>query len=357
MRRGAATALLPLLALPAAVACSDRVDAYVADEMARQRIPGLSLAVVRDGALAKARGYGLADVELGVPASERTVYQSGSIGKQFTAALVMLLAEEGRLGVDDPLGRHLEGVPAAWSGITLRHLLTHTSGIQDYTDTKVLDYRKDYSDEELERAIATLPLDFAPGEKWSYSNTGYLLLGLVVNRAAGRFYGDLLRERVFLPLGMESARVISEADLVPNRAAGYRLVDGEWKNQDWVSPTLNRQADGSLYLSVLDLVRWDAALSARELLRLESYEAIWKPAVLNDGTTAPYGFGWRLASTNGHATVFHSGAWQGFQGHIARFADDGLTVIVLANVDAADPEAIARGVAAIYVPGLAAEPG
>jgi CubicO group peptidase (beta-lactamase class C family) len=354
--RGTGIGALLLLAAAADVAGADRVDEYVAAEMARQKIPGLSLAVVRDGALERARGYGLANLELGVAASERTIYQSGSLGKQFTAALVMLLVEEGRLALDDRIGRHLPGLPPAWAGITIRHLLTHTSGIEDYTETELVNYRLDYTDDELLRLVATLPLDFAPGVKWSYSNTGYLLLGLVVNRATGRFYGDLLRERVFAPLGMRTARVISEEEIVENRAAGYRLVDGTWKNQEYVSPTLNRQADGSLYLSVLDLVRWDAALAARKLLRPESYEAIWKPVELNDGTTHPYGFGWQLAPTNGHPTLSHSGAWQGFQAHIARFAADRLTVIVLANVDAADPERIAHGVAALYVPELAVKP-
>jgi len=324
--------------------------------MARQKIPGLSLAVVRGGRLERAKGYGLANLELGVAASERTVYQSGSLGKQFTAALVMLLVEEGKLSLDDPIGRHLDGVPPAWTGITIRHLLTHTSGIQDYTETELLNYRLDYTDDELRKRMLTLPLEFKPGAKWSYSNTGYLLLGLILNRTTGRFYGDVLQERVFAPLGMGTARIISEEAIVQNRASGYRLVDGEWKNQEYVSPTLNRQADGSLYLSVLDLVRWDAALAARKLLRPESYEAIWRPVTLNDGATYPYGFGWELAPTNGHPTIAHSGAWQGFQAHIARYAADRLTVIAMMNLDSADPELIAKGVAALYVPELAAKP-
>ena len=152
----------------------------------------------------------------------------------------------------------------------MRHLLTHTSGIPDY-GPETVDFRKDYTEEELARLAFGLKLEFAPGSRWNYSNTGYVLLGIIVGKASGRFYGDLLAERVFAPLGMKTARVISEADIVPNRAAGYRLVDGQLKNQEWVAPKLNTTADGSLYLSVLDLVAWDrglragAVLEAREL--------------------------------------------------------------------------------------------
>ncbi len=335
---------------------SDRVDEYVRSEMAKQKIPGLSLAVVLNGTVERAKGYGLANVELQAPATEHTVYQSGSVGKQFTAAAVMLLVEEGKLGLDEPIGRYLAGAPASWTDITVRHLLTHTSGIKDYTDTDRLNYRLDYTDDELVRMAAGLPSDFAPGTKWAYSNTGYLLLGQIVNRVAGQFYGDLLADRVFGPLGMQTARVISEADIIPNRSAGYRLVNGEWKNQDYVSPSLNRQADGSLYLTVLDLVRWDKGLAERRLFKPSSYDVMWTPVRLKDGTSYPYGFGWELSPVNGHRVVMHTGSWQGFQAHISRFIDDHLSVIVMINSDTSEPEQIAHGVAALFVPDLRKKP-
>jgi CubicO group peptidase (beta-lactamase class C family) len=153
---------------------------------------------------------------------------------------------------------------------------------------------------------------------------------------------------------MDSTRVISEADIIPNRAAGYLLVKGEWKNQTYVAPTINRTGDGSLYLTAVDLAKWDMALTARKLLKPSSYEAMWTPVRLNDGTTYPYGFGWQLAPTNGHKTISHGGSWQGFLTHISRFVDDHLTVIVLVNTDSAETEKIAQGVAARYVPALAA---
>jgi CubicO group peptidase (beta-lactamase class C family) len=328
------------------------VDTFVQEEMTRLRIPGVALAVLREGRLFKAKGYGQANVELGVPVHVDTIFQSGSIGKQFTAAAVMLLVEEGKIGLDDPVGKFLESAPEAWKAITVRHLLTHTSGIKTYSPSD-LDYRKDYSEPELLRIAAGFPLDFQPGEKWSYSNTGYILLGMIIRRASGKFYGDFLRERVFAPLGMETARVIDEADIVPNRAAGYRLVNGALKNQEWVSPSLNTTADGSLYLTVLDMAKWDAALAGERLLKRASLEAMWTPVTLKDGKTHPYGFGWALAKANGHPVIEHGGAWQGFLNFIARYPDERLTVVVLTNLAGHDPARLAHRIAEIYEPALA----
>jgi CubicO group peptidase (beta-lactamase class C family) len=329
----------------------DEVDRYVQAEMARQRIPGLSLAVVKDGRVVKARGYGLANVELDVPATERTIYQSGSVGKQFTAAVILLLVEDGKLGLDDRLTRFFPDAPASWRDITIRHLLTHTSGIRNYTD-EALDRRRDYTDDELVALAAKAPLDFAPGTRWSYSNTGYVLLGIIVKKVTGVFYGDVLAARVFRPLGMTTARVISEADIVKNRAAGYRLVAGELKNQEWVSPSLNTTADGSLYVSVLDLVQWDAALAGTGFLSETSRRAWWTPVRLASGGSYPYGMGWEVDVLRGHRLVGHGGSWQGFKTQILRFPDDRLTVIVLANLAEARQTAIALGVASLYHAGL-----
>jgi len=284
-----------------------------------------------------------------VPAAPETVYQSGSLGKQFTAMAVMMLVEEGKLALDDPVARFIPDAPPAWKGITLRHLLTHTSGMGDYTEK--IDLRKDYSEEELVRFAEAQPLEFAPGEKWSYSNTGYMVLGHVIRKAAGQFYGDFLRDRVFLPLGMET-RVISEADVVPNRAAGYRLVDGVLKNQEWVAPSINTTADGALYFTELDLARWDAALYTERLVKRASLEQIWTPVRLNDGTQYRdkadgngYGFGWYVGTKDRRRVVEHSGSWQGFQTHIFRDLDDRLSVVVLANLEGSQPGRIAHGIA------------
>jgi CubicO group peptidase (beta-lactamase class C family) len=194
-------------------------------------------------------------------------------------------------------------------------------------------------------------MDFRPGEKWSYSNTGYVLLGIVIQRVTGKFYGDLLQEHIFQPLAMKSTRIISEADIVPHRSSGYRLVKGELKNQEWVSPTLNNTADGALYTNVLDLSKWDAALYTTQLVKQSSLDTLWTPVKLNDGKTYPYGFGWDLAPKNDHRAVSHDGAWQGFTMSISRYVDDHLTVIVMTNLDENNsrPEKIVEDVAAIYL--------
>lgn len=335
------------------------VDAIVSREMARQRIPGLALGVVRAGRLVRAEGYGLANVELDAKVTPRTMFQSGSVGKQFTAALVLLLAAEGRLDLDDAVSKHWLGAPTAWSDITIRHLLTHTSGIAEYTDR--IDLRREYTEDDVLRMAASAPLDFEPGTKWSYSNTAFAVLGVLIHRVSGTFYGDLLRARVFGPLGMTTARIISEADIVPGRAAGYRLVDGQLKNQEWVSPSLNTTADGALYLSALDMARWAEALETDVPLPRALRTAMWTPARLKTGEPAiardgGYGFGWFLTRRAGQPVTEHAGSWQGFQAYIGRFPDQSLTVYAFANLAASDPGLVARLVAGLYAPVLASAP-
>lgn len=342
-----------LLALGAASAAPDEVDDLVRARMEHQRIPGLALGVCRDGKLVKAQGYGLANVEHQVPVRPETVFQSGSVGKQFTASAVMLLVEAGKLDLDVPITRYFEGAPLSWQGVTVRHLLTHTSGIKDWEGEKDIDYRRDYSEDELVKLAMSLPPDFAPGTQWSYSNTGYVLLGILVHKVSGQFYADFLRERVFEPLGMTTTRVISEAQIVPNRAAGYELVEGRLQNQAWVSPSLNTTADGSLYLTALDLAKWDAALHDDRLLKPGGLARMWTPVKLANGTTYPYGFGWGIDEQRGHRLIEHGGSWQGFRSAIARYVESGLTVIVLANLAQANAEAIASGVAGVLDPSLA----
>ena len=286
---------------------SEKVDAYVAAEMRTEKMPGLALAVVRDGKTIKARGYGLANIELDVPVKPETIFQTGSVGKQFTATAVMMLVEDGEIRLDDPIGKYLPGAPATWKNITVRNLLTHTSGIHDYETESLtkkgaafVNLRDDYTEDELFKKFSGWPLDFPPGSQWRYSNSGYVVLGILIHKMTGQFYGDVLQERIFRPLGMTSTRIISEADIIPNRAAGYRLVNGEIKNQEWVSPTLNTTADGALYTNVLDMAKWDAALYTEKVLKKGSLDQMWTRVRLNDGKTAGYGFGWDINTVNGH---------------------------------------------------------
>ena len=249
--------------------------------------------------------------------------------------------------------------PDAWQPITFRQLLSHTAGIGDLPSG--FDFKRDYTDEELLKAIYSVPLAYEPGTGWKYSNPGYVTLGIVIKKISGQFYGDLLAERIFKPLGMTTARVISEADIVPHRAAGYRRVAGQLKNQEWVSPTMNRTADGSLYLTILDLARWDAGLRDDNLLQPVTRALMWTPVKLTSGDVneADYGFGWVSTKINGHAVVEHGGAWQGFTSHIARYTDDNLTVAALANLSAesrADPGGIVHHVAGMVASELMPRP-
>ena len=254
-------------------AATDPIDQWVESYMADNQVPGLALAVLEGGQIVKAKGYGLANIEHHVPVTPSTVFQSASVGKQFTAAGILLLVQDGKLALEDPISKYLRGAPKEWSKITVRHLLTHTSGIPDYgEDSTWLDLRRDYSEDELLHVISSHPLLRQPGEEWIYSNSGYTLLGMIIRAITGEHWGEFLRKRVFGPLGMETARVISEEDLVANRAAGYRLVDGGIRNQEWVAPSLNTVAEGSLYFTVLDLAKWDAALYREDLLSKASKE-------------------------------------------------------------------------------------
>ena len=325
------------------------VTEYVKTEMQRQHIPGLSLLVIKDGKIVRAEGFGLANVELQVPVKPETVFQSGSVGKQFTATAVMMLVEEGKIGLDDPLTKYFTDAPAAWKEVTIRELLSHTAGFGDYP--KDFDMRKDWTEEEELKLVESIPLAYPPGTSWAYSNFGYMTLGILIHRVTGEFYGDFLQQRIFQPLGMHSTRIISEADIVPNRSAGYRLVKGELKNQEWVAPMVNTTADGSLYFTILDLAKWDAALYTEKLLKRSSLDLMWTVVKLKNGqpNKGDYGFGWFIEQRHGHRCIQHDGSWQGFETAIDRYVDDQLTVVALSNLESAQPGKITQHVAEMYL--------
>lgn len=325
------------------------VTDYVKAEMQRQHIPGLSLLVIKNDKIIRAEGFGFANVELQVPVKSESVFQSGSVGKQFTATVVMMLVEEGKIGLDDPLTKYFPDAPATWKDVTVRELLSHTAGFGDYP--KKFNYRKDWTEGEELKLIESIPLAYPPGTSWAYSNFGYVTLGILIHRVTGEFYGDFLQQRIFQPLGMDSTRIISEADIVPNRSAGYRLVKGELKNQEWVSPVVNTTADGSLYFTTLDLAKWDAALYTEKLLKRSSLDLMWTPVKLKNGqpNKGHYGFGWFIDDRKGHRCIHHDGSWQGFETAIDRYVDDKLTVIALANLADSSPGKITQHVAELYL--------
>ena len=349
----------PAQALPAHSTAA--IDRYLREEMHRQGIPGISLAVVKEGTPLYVKGYGVATLEHDVPAMPQTVYQIGSIGKQFTAVAVMKLANEHKLDLDDKLSKYLPEVPPSWDRVTLRLMLNHQSGIPQFTtpQRQLLDLVHDYSDEELIKLAVSQPLDFEPGTDVSYSDTGYVLLGFVVNRVAGMFYGDFLRQTVFAPLGMNRTQVISDTDIVPDRASGYeKSATGVLHNQTYVSPALNRTADGSLYSTVLDLIKWDRALYGDAVLPHAQLERMWQVDAHRNGQRPlyTYGYGWENNRLRGQRLIEYDGNWQGFQAVMSRYVDKKLTVILLTNLALCRTMRMGHAVAGLVDPDLAPYP-
>jgi D-alanyl-D-alanine carboxypeptidase len=334
----------PLGAQPAPAAAPDTVDRLVAAAMARMRIPGVALAVVRGGKLIKAQGYGVADLEHEIPVTPQTVFKIGSVSKQFLATGIMLLAQDGRLTVDDPVGKYFTGAPESWRGITLRHFLTHTSGV--LREGPAFDPLTVQPDSIVVRSAFALPLEFPTGSKYQYCNICYFTLADIIARVAGKPWDEFLAERVFRPTGMTATRTTTTIELVPRRARGYR-----WRDSGYVNAPEFRalRPSGAFLSTVLDLAKWDAALYEDRVLTKSSREAMWTPVRLAGGGSYGYGYGWTLDSVDGHWRVHHGGSLPGFRAEMARFPNDSLTVIVLANADGAQPAQIARDIARIYL--------
>jgi D-alanyl-D-alanine carboxypeptidase len=337
-----------LLILTAAVAIrADKVDDYVKAEMLKQHVPGVSLAVVKDGKIIKAEGYGLANVELNVPVRPETVFKIGSVSKQFISAGIMLLIQEGKISLDDSISKFLDGTPETWKPITVRHLLTHTSGI--VREAPGFDPLKVQSDADVIKTAYSLPLRFAPGEKWEYCNVGYFSLAEIIRKVTGKPWGDYLSDALFKPLEMNSTRTTTITDLVQDRANGYGWREGKYSN---AAVFLALRPSGAFLSNVLDLAKWDAALYTERVLKQTSRDQMWTEVKLNDGSTYPYGFGWELDKIGGHKLKHHGGTLPGFRAEIKRFTDDRLTVIVLTNSDNADPARLSLDVAEFYIPNL-----
>lgn len=332
------------------------IDQQVEAARAQQAVPGLALLVMKNGKIVHQQGFGLANVELAVPVTPQSMFQTGSIGKMFTATLILKLAEAGQISLDDPLSKHLPETPPAWAAATLRMMLNHTSGIPNFV---LDDYMRIVAggEAELARIAMAKPLDFSAGSDWRYSNTAYVLLGQLIQRVTGRFYGDLLVEQVFRPLGMATARPISESEIVLGRVAGYKMDDKKrLKNQDHLPQFLNSTADGSLYFSLRDYAAWEAAVRRRDpVLKPASWAEMLKPGRLNSGASLGYGMGWDVRSASDVVLRGHGGSWQGFQTYYLaiersqRPADD-LAVVILTNLDTAEPGTIARDVAKALAP-------
>jgi len=314
-----------------ASAPADEVDTYLKEQMSKGHIPGLAVAVIQGGKLVKAGTYGYADLEFEVGVGRDTVFEVGAITKQFTAVGILKLVESGRLSLDDKLASRLTNTPAAWNNITIRHLLNHTSGIKSFTDVtnrfRLTDHLKQ---DQFIREIGSCPLEFPPGERYKYGNTGFVLLGYIIEDVTGTNYWDWMRKEIFLPLGMTATGDRNPARLIPQRAHGYEKNNaGGLDNRD--SDLTDLFSTGAMVTSLSDLVRWDEALRKGRILSVESRGQMWTPTKLTDGTIKHYGLGWGVA-TSGRANVGHSGYTSGFSSSFQVYPDDQFTIIVLCNL-------------------------
>jgi len=325
----------------------DRVmkDAYPADK------PGAAVIVVKDGKTLFRKAYGMADLELGVPLQPDMVFRLGSITKQFTATAILMLAEEGKLSVQDRIEKHLPGYPTHGYTITIEHLLTHTSGIQSYTG--IPGWMTDritapMKPQEIIDGFKKEPMNFAPGERYLYNNSGYILLGAIIEKVSGKSYEAFVKERIFDPLGMTSSYYDSTERIIKRRTPGYTGDAKAPLNARYLSMT-QPYAAGSLASTLDDLARWDQALAAGKVLKPESLSQAWKPFVLKSGEPTTYGYGWVKGSLRGRRSIEHGGGIFGFSTHALSLPDDKVYVAILCNSDspAADPGFLARKLAAV----------
>jgi CubicO group peptidase (beta-lactamase class C family) len=326
------------------------VEEYLHVQMARRLIPSVSVAVVRNGQPLRLFSLGRINLEHDIPATTNSVYKLASITKTFVATGIMMLMEEGKLTLDDPISRYVTNAPAAWGKITVRHCLTHTTGLPNLWESPRWESRREYQPGELIGLIADQPLRLAPGESQEY-NKGAFLLGYVIEAITGKPFGEFLRARIFEPLGMQATRLNDLDEVIPGRATGYAWNPAQNRVRnviDW-SRSLSALADGGVVSSIADLARWESALSEGKLLRPGSFEQMWTPATLSKGGRTEYGLGWQVSQYRGRPFVGHFAGGAGFSAMIMRFREEKLTVIVLCNSDASDAPRMAEAIAWYYL--------
>jgi len=310
--------------------------------------PGAAVVVIQDGKIRHRKGYGLADLETRAPVRPETPFYLASVSKQFTAMGIMLLAEQGRLSYDDPVRKYFPELPAYADGITLRHLLHHTSGFPDYLNDRMVEDATDFTNQQVLELMEHLKgLEFAPGERWDYSNSGYILLAMTVARASGQPFHRFMQEHVFRPLGMTSTRVYDESKpAIPNRARAYSREGNAFTLNDY---HLLTAGDGGTFSTAEDLAHWDRALYTEKLVKAATLRQAFTSGKLNNGKECGYGFGWSVGTFRGLRTVSHGGGLGGFRTFILRFPDQQLSVIVLSNNGTFNSGATSYQIAEIYL--------
>ncbi|MBC8094392.1 MAG: beta-lactamase family protein [Akkermansiaceae bacterium] len=360
--------LIPFLYL--AVSClltscsgirGSQLDALMETEMRAGKIPGAAVAILKNGELLEAKAYGIANLELGVPVTTRSVFELASVTKPITAAAILMLVDDGRVALDDHVSKYLDETPEAWKDITIRQLLCHQGGLAHHFEEKVNgSHLVDYSKADMLRSARKTPVDSKPGTGWEYSDLGYFLLGVVIEKSTGQSYEQFMTKRVFAPLGMRSTSIINQAALLPNRVAGHTVVNGELQHNRRVWQ-FDLTSHMGIMSSLEDLIRCERAMAKRQMFTETIMNRMWSPAYIfyedkKAGAMLGYGFGWFVERQKGHSIVHHSG----FTGtHYLRDLGTGLTVILLTNRDysaGTTTAVVARKIARLFDPSFPDDP-
>ena len=328
-------------------AMADAIDDLLRKEMSSRHIPGVALKIIQRSVDVKTACYGLANLELGVPVTTNTVFEIGSVTKQFTAVCILLLQQEGKLSIEDHIDLYLKNTPAAWTKITIRHLLSHTSGIKSYTGLDGFEWRQHLTQDQFIKSIGQHNLEFTPGASWKYSNSGYNLLGYIVENVSGTNYWQFLRDQILQPFGLNATADRNPGVIIPNRAAGYERTNHLHINRDY--DLTDVFAAGALVSTIEDLAKWSMVLDSTSLLTATSKAMMWKPQVLNDGKPTKYGLGWITEEVENRHVIGHGGSTSGFSASIQRFPEEQLTVILLTNTDETIATPLARKAALLYL--------
>ncbi len=343
--------ILAILIAFSASAFADKIDVYVTARMAERHVPGAAVAVIQKGRVVKIKGYGLASVEFDVPVTVDTVFEIGSVSKQMTAAAIMLLVEDGKVRLDERISAYLPNTPESWKDVTVRHLLTHTSGIKSYSSLDGFELFRRLTVSQFIAKLAPHPLEYKPGERNIYSNSGFNLLALIVESRSGMKYINFMKKRIFQPLGMSKTTDRDPQFIVKKRANGYEWERDHLAGRDGSLTDLT--GAGSIVSTIGDMAKWARAVNGNSFLKPSSKTEWWKKFVFNNGKESPYGFGWRIGETRGHKTVGHTGQTSGFGAAHFRYPDSDTVVVVLTNIgEIGVGGAIATGVAKLLIPSM-----
>lgn len=335
--------LAGLMALTVNLALADKFDDAIEKLLADSKAAGCAIAVAEKGKTVFAKGYGFANLEHGVKMGPEHVHELASVSKQFTAVSILQLVDSGNLKLEDSIDKFFDAAPEAWKKVTIRHLLNHTGGLPDYLSA-LGNPALEVNDDRLVRLISDKPLVFEPGSKWEYSNSGYMILGLIVAKVSGQSFGEYMLKHLFEPAGMKTAVWNDTRAVVPNRACGYSLRGGQIAREPFTSSSLSKTGDGQMMASALDLLAWAKALDEGKLLKPETaslMNTLCEPSKqTQNGVTAGYGFGVMLRLDGGQLVQSHGGGWMGTRTQLVRYVGESKTLVILCNSDSGPVGAI-----------------